>query len=84
MLNDLKEARFISLMINSNHLNFKLVPLLITYYHPARGVIVKALELVSLGREKDGTEYVREGTTVSHTLQPLSISCAVLISHLIS
>jgi hypothetical protein len=47
---ELKEARFISVIIDSsNHLDKKLVPLVVRYYHAEKGV--KVLELVNLGGE---------------------------------
>jgi hypothetical protein len=47
---ELKEARFISVLIeSSNHLHKKLVPLVVRYYHAEKGV--KVLELVNLGGE---------------------------------
>jgi hypothetical protein len=47
---ELKEARFISVLIDSsNHLDKKLVPLVVRYYHAEK--CVKVLELVNLGGE---------------------------------
>jgi hypothetical protein len=49
---ELKEARFISVLIDSsNHLDKKLVPLAMRYYHAEKGVKVMVLELVNLGGE---------------------------------
>jgi hypothetical protein len=49
-LNNLKEAHCISVMIDSsNPLNLKLLLHLIKYYCPGKCVMVKAVELVSLG-----------------------------------
>jgi hypothetical protein len=47
---ELKEARFISVLIDSsNHLDKKLVSLVVRYYNAEKGV--KVLELVNLGGE---------------------------------
>jgi hypothetical protein len=51
VLIDVKEACFMSVMMDSsNCLNLNLVPLLVRY-HPEKGALVKALELLSLGGE---------------------------------
>jgi hypothetical protein len=45
-LQKLKQAHFISVLIDtSNHLDKKLVPLIVRYFHAEKGVMVKVLEL---------------------------------------
>jgi hypothetical protein len=52
VLQELKEARFISVLIDSsNHLEEKLVPLIVRYFHARKVVMVRMLELVNLGDE---------------------------------
>jgi hypothetical protein len=51
-LQELKEARFISVLIDSsNHVDKKLVPLIVKYFHAERGMMFTVLELVYLGGE---------------------------------
>jgi hypothetical protein len=51
-LQELKEAPFISVLIDSsNHLDEELVPLIVKYFHAERGMMFKVLELVYLGGE---------------------------------
>jgi hypothetical protein len=48
-------AHFISLSIDSsNHLDEKIVPLIVRYFHTEKDVMVKGLELVNLGGETFG------------------------------
>jgi hypothetical protein len=56
ILQELKEARFISVLIDSsNHLDEKLVSLIFRYFHAEKVVMVKVLEIVNLG---DETSYL--------------------------
>jgi hypothetical protein len=52
ILQELKEVCFISVLIDSsNHLDKKLVSMIVRYFHAEEGVMVKVLELVNLGGE---------------------------------
>jgi hypothetical protein len=49
---ELEQVGFISVVIDSSkHLDMKLVPLVIRYYLPEKGVKVNELELLNLGGE---------------------------------
>jgi len=46
VLNDLREAKYVSVMVDSsNHSNLKLVPVLVRYFAPTRGIQVKVQNL---------------------------------------
>jgi hypothetical protein len=56
ILQELKEVRFISVLIDSsNHLDEKLVPLIVRHFHAEKVVMVRMLDLVTLG---GGTSYL--------------------------
>jgi len=49
VLNDLREAKYVSVMVDSsNHSNLKLVPVLVRYIAPTRGIQVKVIEFQNL------------------------------------
>lgn len=63
IMKELKEAQFISVMVDSSsHANFKLVPLMVRFYHPDKGIVVRVLEIVNFGTEnaEQLTSYVLE------------------------
>jgi CTP-dependent riboflavin kinase len=45
VLNDLREAKYVSVMVDwSNHSNLKVVPVLVRYFAPTRGIQVNVIE----------------------------------------
>lgn len=63
IMKELKEAQFISVMIDSSsHTDLKLVPVMVRFYHPGKGIVVRLLEMVNFGVESSEhlTSYVLE------------------------
>jgi hypothetical protein len=75
ILQELKEAHFISVLIeSSNHLDKKLVPLIVRYFHAEKDVMVKVLELINLGGETSGL-------LLSYVLEVVQISSIMLLQY---
>jgi transcription initiation factor IIE alpha subunit len=75
ILQELKEDRFISVLIDSsNHLDETLVPLIVRYFHTEKGVMVEVLELVNFGGETSDLLL----SCVSEMLQKLDLLEKVL------
>ena len=52
VLNDLREAKYVSVIADSsNHSNLKIVPVLVRYFAPTRGIQVKVIEFQNLTGE---------------------------------
>ena len=52
VINDLREAKYVSVMVDSsNHSNLKLVPPLVRYFAPIIGIHVKVIEFQNLTGE---------------------------------
>ena len=52
VLDDLREAKYVSVIVDSsNHSNLKLVPVLVRYFAPTRGIQVKVTEFQNLTGE---------------------------------